>query len=141
MEAVRFALSYNLKIRKNNLGYEVFDFNEKGGQYDFTPIHFAVYQNNFQLMCMLLESQESINMELKDKEGRMPLDLCLTISAIYKTLRRALSKQQYKHRSDLSPPRPSMPLKHAHIHIRAPSGERSPVVAIMRPSTFISIHR
>jgi ankyrin repeat protein len=91
-EAIRFALSYNMHIRRNDLTIEQFDFNETSGQYDFTPIHFAVYQNNFQLMCMLLESTETIDMEIKDKEDRMPLDLCLTISAIYKTLRRALTK-------------------------------------------------
>jgi hypothetical protein len=43
-------------------------------------------------MTMLLESQEPIDMEIKDREDRMPLDLCLTISAIFKTLRRALTK-------------------------------------------------
>ena len=105
-EAIRFALSFNQHVRKNDLKIPLFDFNEKGGQYSFTPIHFAVYQNNFQLMCLLLEShQESIDLELTDKEGRTPLDLCLTISAIYKTLRRALNKQLFKHRgSKIEPP-------------------------------------
>jgi ankyrin repeat protein len=70
----------------------MFDFNETCGQYNFTPIHFAVYQNNFQLMTLLLASDEKIDLEKKDKEDRMPLDLCLTISAIYKTLKRALNK-------------------------------------------------
>ena len=33
-------------------------------------MHVAVYQNNFELIQMLLESDEKIDLEMKDNEGR-----------------------------------------------------------------------
>lgn len=59
-------------------------------------MHVAVYQNNFELIQMLLESDEPFDLELKDIEGRCAIDLCYSISAIFKTLRRALNKQRMK---------------------------------------------
>jgi hypothetical protein len=73
----------------------VFDFNENGGPHKFTPLHYAVVSNNFALISLLLESEEEIDMEIQDLEGRIPIDLCFTISAIYKTLKRALRKQKF----------------------------------------------
>ena len=43
---------------------------------------------------MLLESKEPLNLDQKDAEGRIPLELCFSISTVFKTLRRAYRKQQ-----------------------------------------------
>jgi len=59
-------------------------------------MHVAVYQNNFELIQMLLESEEPFDLEIKDSEDRCAIDLCYSISAIFKTLRRAMNKQRMK---------------------------------------------
>lgn len=59
-------------------------------------MHVAVYQNNFELIQMLLESEEPFDLEIKDVEGRSAIDLCYSISAVFKTLRIALTKQRMK---------------------------------------------
>jgi len=41
---------------------------------------------------MLLRSEENIDHEQKDSEGRRAIDLCLSISAIYKALKREVKK-------------------------------------------------
>jgi len=45
---------------------------------------------------MLLMSGEKINHELEDTEGRRAIDLCSSISAIFKSLKRALKNQRDK---------------------------------------------
>jgi len=62
----------------------------------FSPIHYAVYQNNFALLMIMLNSQEEFNHFLEDIEGRKPIDLCNSISSIFKTLRNQLNKQRKK---------------------------------------------
>jgi len=42
---------------------------------------------------MLLQSKEPLALQLKDAEGRIPLELCCNISTVFKTLRRAYKKQ------------------------------------------------
>jgi len=70
-----------------------FDINEKGSRLGYTPLHFAVHQNNIQMICMILEYNrqfKNIDLQQTDNDGKIPIDHCNTISAIYKTLRRAL---------------------------------------------------
>ena len=60
----------------------------------FSPLHYAVYQSNFVLLEMLLHSNEDIDHSLEDQDGRRPIDLCNSISSVFKTLRRELKKQR-----------------------------------------------
>jgi hypothetical protein len=41
---------------------------------------------------MLLKSKEKIDMLKKDADGRLPIELCFSVSTIFKTLRRAMNK-------------------------------------------------
>lgn len=72
----------------------MFDFNGQGGKLNFTSLHYAVYQNNFQLLFMLLRSREYLDHTIKDSAGRRAIDLCNSISAVFKALRRELQKQR-----------------------------------------------
>ena len=72
--------------------YPLFDFNERGSKLYFTPLHYSVKQNNFELLINLLKSNENIDHQIEDVYGRIPIQLCNTISAIFKTLRRELVK-------------------------------------------------
>lgn len=40
----------------DHMSYPMFDFNEKGGKLEFTALHYAVKQNNFELLINLLKS-------------------------------------------------------------------------------------
>lgn len=93
-EAVKFAINHNQKIKRNGRDAPIFDFVELGGKQQFTPLHYAVYQNNFQLLFLLLKSDEPINHEKRDALGRRAIDLCSSISAIFKALRREITKQR-----------------------------------------------
>ena len=42
----------NNNITKTNL--QLFDFNNPGGKHMFTPLHFAIYQNNYELILTLI---------------------------------------------------------------------------------------
>jgi len=93
-----FALKYNEIMREGGIGdhmkYPLFDFNERGGKLSFTALHYAVKQNNFDLLINLLKSKEPLDHQIEDQNGRMPIQLCNSISAIFKTLRRELVKQR-----------------------------------------------
>ena len=93
-----FALKYNQLMRDGGQGdhmsYPIFDFNEQGGKLLFTPLHYAVKQNNFDLLINLLRSEELLDHQIEDFNGRIPIQLCNSISAIFKTLRRELVKQR-----------------------------------------------
>ena len=95
-EAIKFALNHNYQLRrsKNHDKYALFDFKEQAGKLHFTPLHYAVYQSNFPLLIMLLRSEEDIDHEIEDGEGRKPIDLCNSISSIFKTLRTELKNQR-----------------------------------------------
>ena len=88
IEAIRFAIAYNLSKKKS-----VFDFNRQG-KLGFSPLHWAVAQNNAQLQCMLIEYHQKtkvLDLSLRDDEGRIALDHCNNaFSSITKTLRRAM---------------------------------------------------
>jgi ankyrin repeat protein len=77
-EAVRFALKHTSK----------FDFNERAGRTQQTILHQAVSQNNFNLISLLLNSDLDLDLNAQDTEGRVPLDLCNSISSVYKMLRK-----------------------------------------------------
>jgi hypothetical protein len=68
----------------------MFDFEERAGKLMFTPLHYAVYQNNFPLLMMILQSDEVVDHNVEDNEGRRAIDLCNSISSIFKTLRAKL---------------------------------------------------
>ena len=87
-----FALSHNKKYR-NSKSRQIFDFNATGGKLGFSALHYAVYQNNFALLNKLLQSEEPIDHKIEDAEGRRAIDLCNSISAVFKTLRHELDKQ------------------------------------------------
>lgn len=89
-------MNHNSQIRRRNgeKTYALFDFNDYGGKLRFSAMHHAVFQGNFQIITMLLESKEPLNLDQKDAEGRIPLELCFSISTVFKTLRRAYRKQQ-----------------------------------------------
>jgi ankyrin repeat protein len=97
-EAIQFAFQHNSQIRKSKQTekYALFDFCEQSGKLLFSPLHYAVYQNNFPLLTMILKSEEIIDHELVDIEGRKAIDLCNSISSIFKTLRTELRKQKSK---------------------------------------------
>ena len=78
------------------MSYPLFDFNERGGKLQFTPLHYAVKQNNFDLLINLLKSDEELDHQLEDSAGRIPIEHCNSISAIFKTLRRELVKQRLR---------------------------------------------
>jgi ankyrin repeat protein len=88
-EAIEFALAHNQQLRRsgNKENYPVFDFQEQAGKHLFTPLHYAVHQNNFSLLMLILNSEERLDHGLKDIDGRRAIDLCNSISSIYKTLR------------------------------------------------------
>ena len=95
-EAVKFAIHHNYMLRrsKNEAKYPLFDFNEQCGRINLTPLHYAVYQNNFNLLFILIRSEEQFDHEAEDSLGRKAIDLCKSISSIFKTLRRELGKQR-----------------------------------------------
>ena len=53
-EAVRFAIGFNLKQKRKPGKHVSFDLSDRGGKLEFTPLHHAVFQNNFVLITMLL---------------------------------------------------------------------------------------
>lgn len=98
---MQFALKHNQAQRKREsrgvaglVRQPMFDFNDNSGRFGFTALHFAIYQNNFRLLHALLSSDETLNHEVEDQEGRTPVQLCNSISSIYKTLRRELAKHR-----------------------------------------------
>lgn len=80
----------------DHMSYPMFDFNEQGGKLEFTALHYAVKQNNFDLLINLLKSKEPLDHQIEDANGRIPIELCNSISAIFKTLRRELVKQRLR---------------------------------------------
>jgi ankyrin repeat protein len=62
--------------------------NEGEGRLSFTPLHHAVFQNNFNAIALLLKSEEQIDLNKEDCEGRKALDLCFSISSVFKTIRK-----------------------------------------------------
>ena len=91
-------MSHNYKLRRSkNAGkHSLFDFQEQSGKMMFSPLHYAVYQNNFPLLMFILNSEEELNHFLEDTDGRKPIDLCNSISSIFKTLRAQLNFQRKK---------------------------------------------
>lgn len=84
-EAVRFAIDFNLKQKRKQGKQMMFDLSDRGGKLEFTPLHHAVFQNNFVLITMLLN--QNVDHRKRDIEGRMPLNLCNSISSVFKTIR------------------------------------------------------
>ena len=97
-EAIKFALCHNYQTRRmgNKQSTSLFDFQEQQGKLKFSPLHYAVYQNNFTLLMMILNSEEELDLFLEDAEGRKAIDLCTSISSIFKALRRHLDIQRRK---------------------------------------------
>ena len=95
-EGIKFALKHNYMLRrsKNENNYQMFDFQEQAGKMQLSPLHYAVYQSNFNLLSLLLNSEEDIDHEAEDLNGRRPIDLCKSISSIFKTLRSQLRSKK-----------------------------------------------
>jgi ankyrin repeat protein len=59
-EGIKFALTHNKMMKQLEKDadegkslktiYPIFDFNQQGGKSDFTPLHYVVYQNNYQIL-------------------------------------------------------------------------------------------
>ena len=74
--------------------YPLFDFNDHSGRFGFTPLHFSIYQANFTILNILLNSEEKLNHEALDQEGRVPLQLCNAMSSVYKLMNREYKKSK-----------------------------------------------
>lgn len=95
-EAIKFALSHNRQLRRSSsrAALPMFDFREQEGKHKFSPLHYAVFQSNFALLMMILKSDEQLDHFQEDAEGRRAIDLCNSISSIFKALRHQLDIQR-----------------------------------------------
>lgn len=80
------------------------------------------------MITMLLNSSSQINLHQRDFDGRMPIDLCYSISSVFKTIRKQQSTIRIRTINKLSGvstlplhwnnTRPSL-IKHTNIHLVA----------------------
>ena len=69
-----------------------FDFNGRGGQSDWSLLHFAIFHAHLPIIALLLSCGENVDLEALDSQGRRAIDLCPYSSPIYKTIRDQLRR-------------------------------------------------
>ena len=102
--AVKFAIEHNRWLKysgttrtKNKHETQKFDFCAKGGQNEWSLLHFAIYHTNLQMIKLLLSSGEEMDLDAVDIRGKRAIDLCPYSSPIFKTIRDCLKRRTSIH--------------------------------------------